>query len=84
MNDEIKTVLSGYINERDNAKKSSPFYIAGENTSSLAVISRFNGMVNSYHMRLAEHLPTLNIGEMEALSELINSRLNWMRMEHNK
>jgi hypothetical protein len=75
---DILRILSGYINERDNAKKSSPFYEAGSENS-LRTIARFSNMINGYAAQLAAELPLMNLAELEAMSELINSRLNYVR-----
>lgn len=77
----LPSILSAYINERDNAKKSSPYYMAG-NENSLTVISRFSGMINAYAAQIAGELPPLNLAEWEALSELVNSRLNFIRSNY--
>lgn len=77
MDDDIKAILSAYIDRRDNAKKSSPFYVAGNQER--MTIPQFSAMVNNFHQQLFAHFPAMNLAEMEALSELVNSRLNWMR-----
>lgn len=118
---DILPILSSYINRRDNAKKSSPFYIAG-NAGRMS-IPAFNDMINAHHKQIAAHLPLMNIpamqdfvaqldhelsflragadhqislrvgeqeirlpskmnvAEMEALTELMKSRLSWMRIQ---
>lgn len=72
----ISTILSNYINQRDNFKKS--VFNAGHGTMGSMVT--FNTMVNSYHQQLFSALPNMNLAEMEAFAELANSRLNYMRM----
>lgn len=77
----IKSVLSNYIEARENLQRGT-LIVAGQGP--LGRTSQFSRMVDVHHMALGEYLPTLNLAEMEALSELVNSRLAWMRMKHER
>lgn len=81
---DLKALLSAYIEQRDNlAKRSqSPLYVAGDRPNSLQRIEQFNSMLKSYSGQLAGILPPLGIAELEALSELVNSRLGDVRARH--
>lgn len=75
----ITEILSAYINARDNAKKHSPFYVAGDRGR--MTMAQFSQMIDAHHQMLFAHLPAMNLAEMEAFAELVNSRLNWMRIK---
>ena len=80
MERDIRPILSSFIDRRDNAKKSDSTLILPGGTFNQ--MSRFSQMIDQYHMELFGVLGNYNLTEMEALSELVNSRLNWMRMNH--
>lgn len=76
---EIKHILSAYIDQRNNFHKENSG-IAG-NANSLNGVKRWDDMITSYHSQLfGEFDDRFNLAEMEAFSELVNARLNYMRM----
>lgn len=78
--DELSTILSAYIDRRDNFKKTTVFDINRRPDGSITQISQFSNMVNDFHLQLFGVLPRqLTLAQVEALSELVNSHLNWMR-----
>jgi hypothetical protein len=76
--DDILTILSAYIYRRDNAKKKSPFYIAGN--TGVQTMMQFSEMINAHHMQIAEYLPPMNVAAMEWFVRELDERLRWMRV----
>lgn len=77
---DIHAILSSYIEARDNARKNTNnLFVAS--TNPYARMDHFNRMVNAHHAMLFEKFPTLNLAELEALSELVNSRLAFAKMQ---
>jgi hypothetical protein len=76
--DKMRNVLSSYIEARTAVitQNSSVFFVP----NSTKELTQFDNMVNAHHAMLAEYLPAMNLTELEALSELINSRLAYIRM----
>lgn len=76
--DHIANIISSYIEARTaiiNAN-SGVFFIP----NSTKELTQFDNMVNAHHQQLAEYLPTMNLSELEAFTELLNSRLAYIRM----
>jgi hypothetical protein len=67
----LLTTLHAYISERDNPRSSF--------RSSTPGPFEFSAMIDAYAAQVALHLPRLNLAELQALCELLNSRLSTIR-----
>lgn len=74
----IRNILSSYIETRTGilAQNAGVFFTP----NSTRELTQFDTMVNTHHQALAEYLPTMNLAELEAFTELMNSRLAYIRM----
>ena len=75
--DAILTTLSAYIIERDNFHKEKGF---AWNPHSMSGHVHWDNMINGYASTLFGLLPTMNLAQLEAFTELSQSRLNRLRM----
>jgi hypothetical protein len=76
--DGLNTLLSSYIEARTTylTQQAGVFFTP----NSTKELTSFDRMVNSHHQMVANLLPPMNLAELEALAELINSRLAFIRM----
>lgn len=78
----ITGILTSYIEARDNARKNTNnLFVAS--TNPYKRMGQFNDMVNAHAAELFHEFPTLNLAEIEALSELCSSRLAYIRMNYH-
>ena len=76
----IPTAMSNYVTERDNFRARYKGKESGLLVTSSGGPLSFNTLINGHAETLAHLLPEMNLAQWEALSELVNSRLNQMRM----
>lgn len=76
--DEILEILSAYIETRNSYLKSAGSVFIRPNST--RELTQFDRMVNSHHQMVFNHLPAMNLTQLEAFSELVNSRLAFYRM----
>lgn len=76
--DQIREILSSYIEARTGVlNANSGVFFTPNSTKELTT---FDNMVNAHHQMLATLLPPMNLTELEAFAELMNSRLAFIRM----
>lgn len=73
---EFTDVLSSYVNTIDNMRKRS-----GGKAPNISQVLAMNTAINNHANMLFDQLPPLNLHQTNALAELVNSRLNAMRMK---
>lgn len=74
---QLPEILSSYITRRDSFRAGGVFRVF-EGTS-VSQLREFTGLVDANAAMVADCLPDLTIAQYEALSELVSSRLNYMR-----
>jgi hypothetical protein len=76
--EEIREILSSYIEARTAVLRANSGVFFTPNSTK--EYTTFDNMVNAHHQMIADKLPPMNLTELEAFAELMNSRLAFIRM----
>jgi hypothetical protein len=78
---ELHSLLSSYINTIDTMRKAATSHgIFGASAGNLQRINEMNAAINNHANQLGQILPSLNLAELTAMSDLLSSRLAQVRM----